>query len=162
MMTLSQPSASAQSLPGGCQIGRSAVQAGRALASLVAITGNLDRPGSNRMGGPPTRIIANGDAIAAGRLTSEQRRKRLGAERFPVLGKGYDFLDDALARAWHGKRHLLSSTVSAHEPSLWRAITTAQPYPVKALFVQHHNPWARAPTPRWWPKRCAVRISSFL
>ncbi|HXX71646.1 MAG TPA: molybdopterin-dependent oxidoreductase [Candidatus Acidoferrum sp.] len=125
---------------GVCQIGRSAVQAGRALASIVAITGNLDQPGANQVGGPPTRIIANGDAIAAGRLSSEQRRKRLGAERFPVLGKGYDLLDNALARRWYGKHHLLSWTVSAHEPSLWRAITAAQPYPVKALFVQHHNP----------------------
>jgi len=125
---------------GLCQIGRSAVQGARALASVVAITGNLDRPGANRMGGPPTKIIANGDAIAAGALSAEQRAKRLGAERFPVLGKSYQLMDDALARAWQGKRNLLSWAVSAHEACLWDAINTEKPYPVKALFVQHHNP----------------------
>ena len=125
---------------GLCQIGRSSVQGARALASVVAITGNIDRPGANRMGGPPSKIIANGEAIAAGALSAEQRNKRLGAERFPVLGKAYGMLDEAMARAWYGQRNLLSWTVSAHEASLWDAIITRKPYPVTALFVQQHNP----------------------
>ena len=74
------------------------------------------------------------------RLPAEQWRKRLGLERYRLLGDGYKRLDAAMAPAWHGKHHLLSWTASAHEPSLWQAITQAEPYPVKGLIVQHHNP----------------------
>jgi anaerobic selenocysteine-containing dehydrogenase len=125
---------------GLCQIGLGAVQGSRALACLVAVTGNLNRKGGNGLAGPPRSIVANGDMMLAARLPSEQRRKRLGSEHFWLLSKSYDRFDYAMSQTWYGKHHLLNWTASAHEPSLWRAITTQQPYPVRALFVQHHNP----------------------
>ncbi len=125
---------------GVCQLGPASLQAARAIACLVAISGNLDREGGHSLSGPPRQVVANGDVMLMDRLPEEQWRKRLGLDRFRLLGDGYKQLDAAMAPAWHGKHHLLSWTASAHEPSLWRAITQGEPYPVKGLFVQHHNP----------------------
>jgi thiosulfate reductase/polysulfide reductase chain A len=125
---------------GLCQIGVGAVQGSRALACVVAVTGNLNRKGANRVAGPPKAVVANGDMMLADRLPAEQRRKRLGSDYFWLLGQSYNRFDEAMSRIWYGKRNLMNWTASAHEPSLWRAITTQKPYPVRALFVQHHNP----------------------
>jgi anaerobic selenocysteine-containing dehydrogenase len=125
---------------GLCQIGTTAVQSGRAISCMVAITGNLDVKGGHCLAGPPRNIVANGEGVRASSLSASQRSKRLGADRFPFVGNGYAQLDAAVAPAWYGKRHLLSWLATAHEPSLWQAINTGEPYPVKAVFVQHHNP----------------------
>jgi anaerobic selenocysteine-containing dehydrogenase len=125
---------------GLCQIGSNSVQAARALACLVAISGNLDRAGAHRMAGPPRQIIANGHAVLVDALSAEQRAKRLGADRYGLLGQAYGAMDNAMARAWYGQHHVGSWATTAHEPAMWAAIMTGKPYPVKALFIQHHNP----------------------
>lgn len=125
---------------GLCQSGPLAVQSGRALACLLAITGNVGVFGGHLLGGPPRDIVANGEALLAGELSEEQQAKRLGGETFPHVGRGQLDLDRAMSPAWYGKRHLMDWLTSAHEPSLWQAITTGQPYPVTALIVQNHNP----------------------
>ena len=130
---------------GLCQTGKGSVQTGRALACLIAITGNLGIEGGHNLTGPPQDIIANGDAFAASSLTREQRAKRLGAESFSILGEAYDELDDVLSEVWYGKRHIMNWLDSAHEPTLWPAILEQEPYPVKALILQHHNPVGASP-----------------
>ncbi|HTW87079.1 MAG TPA: molybdopterin-dependent oxidoreductase [Candidatus Binataceae bacterium] len=131
---------------GLCQIGATSVQAARALACIVAITGNLNRRGGHMVIGPPHKIVANGDAIMMDRLSDAQRDKRLGADRFTLLnGDSYRLFADALGRAWFGKRHIFSIFTSAHEPMLWDAIVDQKPYPVKALITQYHNPLGGSP-----------------
>src|SRR5690606_6157185 len=125
---------------GICRSGRSSVQCARAIACLVAITGNVNVPGGHFLVGPPPHLLANGDAIASSALPERQRAKKLGADRFPFLGSGYAPFEAALSRAWHGRRDIFNWLSSAHQPTLWRAITEGRPYPVKALIVQHHNP----------------------
>ena len=125
---------------GVCQSGTTAFATGRALASLIAITGNLGRPGGHTLVGPPRDIVATGEAVLADRLPPRQRAKRLGADRFPLIGAGYQALSEAVAQAWHGDRHVLNGWASAHEPALWEAIRDRRPYPVTALFLQNHNP----------------------
>ncbi len=130
---------------GLCQSGTPALQTGRAIACLIAITGNLDRAGGHTIGGPPRDIRANGLMLDADQLSTAQRSKRLGAAHFPYLGDGYGDVDRAVAQAWHGHAHTMSWMATAHEPSLWRAIVEQSPYAVKALFVQHHNPLGANP-----------------
>jgi len=125
---------------GLCQSGRTSVQCGRALACLIAITGNLGVEGGHRLNGPPRDLVSNGDAFAGPALSAEQRGKRLGADTFPALGAGYAGLDTAMSRAWYGRADIMNWLTTAHEPTLWRAITGEKPYPVKALILQHHNP----------------------
>ena len=124
---------------GLCQSGKMAVQAGRALACLIAITGNVGRPGAHGLSGPPRDIVANGDAVLCDALPAEQRAKRLGAGRFPYIGEGYFDVSESMSHAWYGDRHALSWMATAHEPTLWRAIAEGDPYPVKALILQCHN-----------------------
>ena len=124
---------------GLCQSGSMAVQCGRALACLVAITGNLGVEGGHALAGPPRDLVSNGDAVLADALSEDQRAKRLGADTFPHIGRGYGQLDRALSAGWYGKKHTLSWLATGHEPTLWKAITTGQPYPIKALIVQYHN-----------------------
>jgi thiosulfate reductase/polysulfide reductase chain A len=130
---------------GLCQGGRSALQLGRAIACLIALTRNAGIPGGHALGGPPRDLPANGELFDAGLLSDEMRRERLGAEHLPFLGDGYVELDHVLARHWHGRHHLLSWIATAHEPTLWRAIETGLPYPVRALVIQNHNPMGSNP-----------------
>jgi anaerobic selenocysteine-containing dehydrogenase len=140
---------------GLCQSGTMAVQAGRALGCLVAITGNLGLEGGHSLAGPPRDIVANGDAVLVDALPAVQRRKRLGADIFPHIGSGYGELNASMSRAW-GKKHILSWLATGHEPSLWKAIVDQDPYPVRALIVQHHNPLGAAANAR----RVAAALTS--
>lgn len=124
---------------GLCHAGTNAVQAGRGVACLIAVTGNLNVSGGQQLPGPPRDIVAGGNALLCDHLSSTQRAKRLGAESFPVLGDGYKDLSESVAGAWYGDRHALSWCSHAHEPTLWHAIRTGRPYPVKALILQCHN-----------------------
>jgi anaerobic selenocysteine-containing dehydrogenase len=124
---------------GLCQSGGMAVQAGRALACLIAITGNVDRPGAHVLAGPPRDVVANGDAVLCDALAPEQRAKRLGGDVFPYIGAGYADVAEAVSNRWYGHRHALSWMATAHEPTLWRAIATGRPYPITALIIQCHN-----------------------
>jgi len=124
---------------GLCQSGSTAVQSGRALACLISITGNIGVEGAHALVGPPRDVVANGDAVLADSLSDAQRDKRLGGSTFATIGPGYRALDEAMSRRWYGKQHILSWLSTGHEPTLWQAITNADPYPVKALVVQGHN-----------------------
>ena len=72
---------------GLCQSGTTAVQAGRALACLIAITGNVGRPGAHGLSGPPRDLVANGDAVLCDALGPAQRAKRLGRRRSPTSAR---------------------------------------------------------------------------
>ena len=128
-----------------CQGGAGSVQLGRAIACLIAATGNLGRLGAHTLAGPPRDISANGRMLRAEALSPAQRAKKLGAERFSFLGRGYGDVDAALAAAWHGQSHILSFLGTAHEPSVWRAILEHEPYAVRGLILQHHNPLGANP-----------------
>lgn len=130
---------------GLCQTGAPVIQIGRAIACLVALTGNLGLHGGHALLGPPRDLRANGDMFDAGMLSEEVRAHKLGGETYPFLGAGHRAVDAAVAAAWHGHRHQLSWTATAHEPALWRAILEGRPYPVRALVIQHHNPLGANP-----------------
>lgn len=125
---------------GLCQTGATAVQQGRILACLIAITGNLNREGGHALLGPPRDILGNGDWMACDAISDVQRGKKLGAETFGCIGPGYDQMDEAISRAWYGKYGVADWLGCAHEPTMWQAILEARPYPVKALILQYHNP----------------------
>lgn len=133
---------------GLCQGGSGAVQLARAIACLVAVTGNVGRSGGHALGGPPRDVLSNGATFGSQYLDAAQRAKRLGADTYPWLGRGYADMDAALARRWYDQRDSLGWLATAHEPSLWRAISDGEPYPVTALIVQSHNPLGANPNAR--------------
>ncbi|EKO38809.1 MAG: anaerobic dehydrogenase, typically selenocysteine-containing [Solidesulfovibrio magneticus str. Maddingley MBC34] len=96
------------------------LQTVRAVAVLRGLTGNLDIPGGDVFG---TELIGAYPVLRQA-LPAEAQSKRLGAERFKLLGGFRAFMP------------------SAHIPTLFGAMRTGQPYPVRALLLFGNNPLA--------------------
>lgn len=129
-------------------MGRNAVNLERGLAILIALTGNLDRPGGNRLVGPDSRLGSKTSVEEYAELPASQRGKRLGADRFRLLDEGFERLSASARRVWGGGAEYPYSVQflgAAHPPTLFRAILTEKPYPVRALLVQHNNPLGTYP-----------------
>jgi len=93
------------------------LQTVRAVGLLPGITGNIDVPGGFILG----MHAVNDPDMLAGNLSDEIKDKRMGADRFKVLCSR-----DALIG-------------SAHIPTLFEAMRTGKPYPVKAFLVFGNN-----------------------
>ena len=94
-----------------------------AFHALLALSGNIDRPGTNRMpkqqsGFRDYYSVINDPAF---RLPKAIESQIIGGEEYPL---------------WSGPE---SWSKSAHNPSLIRAINTGEPYPVKALYASGVN-----------------------
>ena len=87
----------------------------QAILHLKAITGNLDVPGGNAFWHVP------GYRVPSTPLSSGQEEKRITG--------GYVFSNPAM-----------SPMPSAHQPAVWRAAATGDPYPIKALYGESSNP----------------------
>jgi len=101
-------------------------QTGRAVAMLPALTGNIDIPGGWIYSGHPMNIFP----YLADNLGSEMKEKRLGADSYKVLSG-----PDALFP-------------SAHIPTLFEAMRTGRPYPIKAFLIFGNNALATYANPR--------------
>ena len=99
------------------------VQTFRAFHSLLAICGNVDRPGGNRRVKRPKGFRTYLDILhdAAFRLPPEVEQQTIGADRFPL---------------WAGPR---GWQTACHNPSAIAAILTGKPYPLRAMYVSGVN-----------------------
>jgi thiosulfate reductase/polysulfide reductase chain A len=122
--------------------GRNALNAERALCILIALTGKLDREGCNRLLGPTRDAGSEVTYDAYEDLSPSRRARRLGSERFRLHGEGVEILSRAASRVWYGIPYPITRAVLgvAHPLAIFDAIDTGEPYPVRALLVQHHNP----------------------
>jgi anaerobic selenocysteine-containing dehydrogenase len=122
--------------------GRNALNLERALCILIALTGKLDRGGCNRLLGPTRDAGSEVTYDAYEELSANQRARRLGTERFRLHGEGVEILSKAASRVWYGIPYPITRAVLgvAHPLAIFDAIDTGQPYPVRALLIQHHNP----------------------
>jgi len=125
------------------EIGKNSTQAIRAQCILRAITGNLDVEGGEPFGlsGDVLKVIHDYEMELQEKLSLEQRRKQIGAERFKLFGwPGYEMICKPSQGIPYVSPPTVNESCAAHEPSLWRAILTGEPYPVKALITQANNP----------------------
>lgn len=122
--------------------GRDALNFERSLAILIALTGKLDAEGCNRVLGPTPGVGSEVTYDAYDELPTNQRLKRLGADRFRLHGEGAEMLCEAASRVWFGIPNAITRAVLglAHPIAIVEAIETGEPYQVRALLVQHHNP----------------------
>jgi anaerobic selenocysteine-containing dehydrogenase len=98
-------------------------QTARAFAALIAITGNIDIPGGNRLPQPPAfGFGALSEAFRATRVLREVEERTLGADRFPL---------------WAGPDAIMRRP---HNPTVINAMLTGEPYPVKAWVIMAANP----------------------
>ncbi len=107
---------------GVCQHSNS-TQAARAFAALIAITGNIDVPGGNRLPEWPSfGFGALSQAFRDSQLPREVEEQTLGTDRFPL---------------WAGPEAIIRRP---HNPTVINAMLTGEPYPVKAWVIMGANP----------------------
>lgn len=131
-------------------IGKNSTQAIRVRCILRAITGNLDVSGGERMGrtGDMNKILWSSDIEFSEKLSPEQRKKQLGADRFKLLTfPGWELRTEPYKKTY-GHDTPLYPTCLASTVHAWNAILTGKPYPVKALILQAHNALVAGPNTR--------------
>jgi len=112
---------------------------------LPAITGNIDIKGGD-MGRPPTaQYVSESEIESDDKLPLEQKRKQLGADRFKLLSWiGYNLIQENVERVW-SRRMSRGHHSFAHAPTVFRAMLTDKPYPVKAMISVASNPMVTLP-----------------
>src|SRR5690606_30132863 len=122
------------------QMGKPAGAAIQARALLRAVTGNLDAPGSDLLTGPAMDFLTDEEMEANEYLPEEQKAKQLGADKFKLITwPGYGRIAEMTKKFW-GKAPTAEWMCEAHPPTVFNAIITGQPYPVKVLLVAATNP----------------------
>jgi anaerobic selenocysteine-containing dehydrogenase len=125
------------------QIGRYATQLLRALCILRSITGNLDVAGGELLGvtGDVLKVVQDYDMELPEKLPEKKREKQLGSDRFKVLRwPVYERLLEITRDCPYVGRLSYMNSCMAHLPTLWRAVVSDKPYPIKAIIVQGNNP----------------------
>jgi anaerobic selenocysteine-containing dehydrogenase len=99
------------------------VQTFRAYHCLVAISGNVDRPGGNLRLRTPKGMRSYGDLLHMPqfRLDEATEKRTIGADRFPL---------------WAGPK---GWQTACHNPSVIEAMLTGKPYAVRALYASGVN-----------------------
>ncbi|UCF30813.1 MAG: molybdopterin-dependent oxidoreductase [bacterium] len=118
------------------------IQAVRAINVLLAVAGSVDREGGMLIAGPAEGFIPDAAMELNHQLSPQQRRKQIGADRFRFLSyPGWELVEEQLRRKW-GDQHPAAAYLNclAHAPSVFRAMLTGEPYPVRGLIVSASNP----------------------
>jgi len=118
------------------------IQAIRAINVLLAICGSVDREGGMLIAGPAEGFVPDAAMELNHTLPAEQRAKQIGAARFRFLSyPGWELVEKQLRKKW-GKNHPVGAYLNcmAHAPSMFRAMLTGNPYPVRALISSASNP----------------------
>ena len=98
------------------------ISTARSLVMLAAITGNIDVPGGNILSMPKPVVSDVKTYGLIENLTSDDHERRLGSKEYPLLS---------------GEACLFWPT--AHNASLFKAILTGEPYPVRAVYCHGNN-----------------------
>ena len=113
-------------------IGPNSNECGRTRSILSALVGNLDVQGGQIMLGPRPQV--NSDE---GKLSPEQGRKVIGGDRYKLWTQEVSL---KFHKYQQRAGHPFQPRYGAHAPSVWRAILTGVPYPVKAFLCIGSNP----------------------
>ena len=116
------------------------VEAIQARMILAAILGNIDVKGGHYITGPASCIV-EGEIALMDMLSPEQKAKQLGADRFKLLSwPGHDLLQGYTKKVWGKPFGKPNAQASAHKPTVYRAMITGKPYPIKACITVSNNP----------------------
>mgnify|MGYP001368346382 FL=1 len=108
---------------------------------LRAITGNLDVVGGETLGGFNPGYIPESELALHESLSDEQKSKQLGFADYPVFTyRVAEILKEPTKKVWgFPYADLVMGCHMANPTSVFRAMVTGNPYPVKALFVLGNN-----------------------
>jgi thiosulfate reductase/polysulfide reductase chain A len=132
------------------QIGLNAIRVEHAKTCLRAITGNLRADGGETPLGPGP--IINGkmgirDAMLQLRekCSQEQREKVIGGDRFRLMSwYSYEMTNKPYQELYGIPLAMSGHDFLSHQPTIWQAILTGKPYPIKAMITWGSNPLLNA------------------
>ena len=107
---------------------------------LPAITGQLNLPGGNTMMVGHPRIRVTGEIEDSDKLSREQKRKLIGAKYLLFSWEIVDWLKENVKKITDIPLSLYYFGGMAHAPSVYRAMLTDDPYPVRAMLTFSQNP----------------------
>lgn len=120
------------------QIGRNVAPTHRARCILLAITGNLDRPGANCLA-EPSEFVQELDLECTLENEDVLREHCLNTAHTPLqCYDGYDRIRSVMEP--YGKRLPARYLTSAHPDLVLHAMESGQPYRIAALIVEATNP----------------------
>lgn len=108
---------------------------------LRALTGNLDVPGGDVLGGFNPGYVSESELGNHDMLSAAQKAKQLGSDLHPAYTyRAQEMLSDATERVW-GQRYadIVMGCYMANPSAVFRAMVTEQPYAVKAFFTLGNN-----------------------
>ncbi len=114
---------------------------------LCGLTANLDLSGGDVFTTPYPNLIHEQAIAAHDRLSKEQINKTLGGDRFRLMSRqGYDLIQSNVQQVYGDRAfNRTSYEVFAHGPTIYRAILTGDPYPVRGMITLSSNPMVTAP-----------------
>jgi anaerobic selenocysteine-containing dehydrogenase len=98
--------------------------AARAFTALAAVTGNIDIPGGQLLARLPAGLKMCPDIAKEYPLSRDVTEQQIGARQFPL---------------WAGPDSVVMAGGYANIPMVLKAITTNDPYPIKAWFIDGPN-----------------------
>lgn len=94
-----------------------------------------------RLAGPNPKLITEHEMEMPQILPPQQRFKQIGCDKFKLQSwPGYEIIQSSVERTWGKRGDLQAYTCLAHAPTLYRAIVTNKPYPIRALITLSSNP----------------------
>ena len=114
---------------------------------LSALCGNVDVKGGDVFATPYPEIIHEQAIAAHHRLPAEQINKTLGIDHFRLMSRtAFDSVQAHVKNVWGNEAfNRTSYEVFAHGPTIYRAILTGEPYPVKGMITLSSNPMLTVP-----------------
>lgn len=108
---------------------------------LTAISGNIDVKGGEELRTIHPELRTELEIECPEMLSEVQKKKQIGSERFRLMSRAGGELINETAKIRIGAAH----TNFCHGPSLYRAMITGKPYPVKAMITAASNPLVTQP-----------------
>jgi anaerobic selenocysteine-containing dehydrogenase len=116
---------------------------------LPAITGNIDAPGGDWILAPNPNIVLQAQIEVQEMLPREQKAKMIGEKEFRLwswdlfhkLYENFKKVEERPLAAWWW-------IGGAHTPSVYRAMITGEPYPIKAVITEGTNQLLTLPNAR--------------
>lgn len=110
---------------------------------LAALVGNLDVEGGEELTGPHPTMLTIRELEPRVDFDPQLLAKQLGADKFKFLAiPGQRMISGNMARVWP---RLPWQGIIAHGPTMWRAVLTGKPYPVRATITIGNNPLVTLP-----------------
>ncbi|MDG2336360.1 MAG: molybdopterin-dependent oxidoreductase [Myxococcota bacterium] len=108
---------------------------------LRAVTGNLDVEGGESLGGFSENYMPESELGLHERLAPEQKAKQMGYEEHPVYTyRVAEMLKGPTEKTWgYPYADIVMGCQMANPSDLFRAMSTGEPYPIKAFFVLGNN-----------------------